>query len=203
MFFSRLRRHFLLGLATVLPLGLTLFVLWFIISALGKIFRPLLVWQPWIGRLPPALITIIGFLLGLIAITLIGAIASGFLGRRLVNWLDRLMQQLPLVRSIYTSARQLTEAVFIKRSSLRKTVIVQYPRKGMFAIGFITSEEPLELADHRKAYLVFFPTAPNPTSGWLAIVPEEDIAETSLSIEDGLKFVVSGGLVRASDLPPL
>ncbi|MEO0050152.1 MAG: DUF502 domain-containing protein, partial [candidate division WOR-3 bacterium] len=118
-------------------------------------------------------------------------------------WLDRLMQQLPLVRSIYTSARQLTEAVFIKRSSLRKTVIVQYPRKGMFAIGFITSEEPLELADHRKAYLVFFPTAPNPTSGWLAIVPEEDITETSLSIEDGLKFVVSGGLVRASDLPPL
>ncbi|MEO0004759.1 MAG: DUF502 domain-containing protein [candidate division WOR-3 bacterium] len=203
MLFTRLRRHFLLGLATVLPLGLTLFVLWFVISALGKIFRPLVVWQPWIGRLPPALITIIGFLLGLVAITIIGALTSGFLGRRLVNWLDRLMQQLPLVRSIYTSARQLTEAVFIKRSSLRKTVIVQYPRKGMFAIGFITSEEPLELADHRKAYLVFFPTAPNPTSGWLAIVPEEDITETSLSIEDGLKFVVSGGLVRASDLPPL
>ncbi|MEO0068300.1 MAG: DUF502 domain-containing protein [candidate division WOR-3 bacterium] len=203
MVFTRLRRHFLLGLATVLPLGLTLFVLWFVISALGKIFRPLVVWQPWIGRLPPALITIIGFLLGLVAITIIGALTSGFFGRRLVNWLDRLMQQLPLVRSIYTSARQLTEAVFIKRSSLRKTVIVQYPRKGMFAIGFITSEEPLELADHRKAYLVFFPTAPNPTSGWLAIVPEEDITETSLSIEDGLKFVVSGGLVRASDLPPL
>lgn len=203
MFFTRLRRHFLLGLATVLPLGLTLFVLWFVISGLGKIFRPLLAWQPWIGRLPPALITIIGFLFALVAITLIGALASGFFGRRLVNWLDRLMQQLPLVRSIYTSARQLTEAVFIKRSSLRKTVIVQYPRKGLFAIGFITSEEPLELADHRKAFLVFFPTAPNPTSGWLAIVPEEEITETSLSIEDGLKFVVSGGLVRASELPPL
>ncbi len=203
MFFSRLRRHFLLGLATVLPVGLTLFVLWFIISSLGKIFRPLLVWQPWIGKLPPAIITIIGFLLALVAITLIGATASGFIGRRLVTWLDRLMQQLPLVRSIYSSARQLTEAVFIKRSSLRKTVIVQYPRKGMFAIGFITSEEPLELTDNRKAYLVFFPTAPNPTSGWLAIVPEQDITETSLSIEEGLKFVVSGGLVRAADFPPL
>jgi len=203
VFFSRLRRHFLLGLATVLPVGLTLFVLWFIISSLGKIFRPLLVWQPWIGKLPPAIITIIGFLLALVAITLIGATASGFIGRRLVTWLDRLMQQLPLVRSIYSSARQLTEAVFIKRSSLRKTVIVQYPRKGMFAIGFITSEEPLELTDNRKAYLVFFPTAPNPTSGWLAIVPEQDITETSLSIEEGLKFVVSGGLVRAADFPPL
>ncbi|MEO0050464.1 MAG: hypothetical protein ABIK42_04910, partial [candidate division WOR-3 bacterium] len=90
MLFTRLRRHFLLGLATVLPLGLTLFVLWFVISALGKIFRPLVVWQPWIGRLPPALITIIGFLLGLVAITIIGALTSGFLGRRLVNWLDRL-----------------------------------------------------------------------------------------------------------------
>ncbi|MGQ9708504.1 MAG: DUF502 domain-containing protein [bacterium] len=200
---SRLRRHFLFGIATVLPVGLTIFVLWFIVSSLGRLFRPLLVWQPWIGRLPPLITTIIGFALGLTVITLTGAFASGFIGRRVIALFDRLVQQLPLARSVYTSARQLTEAVFIKRSSLRKTVIVQYPRPGLFAIGFITSEEPLWLKDRRRAYLVFFPTAPNPTSGWLAIVPESEIIETALSIEEGLKFVVSGGLARPSEIPPL
>lgn len=203
MRFTRLRRHFLLGIATVLPVGLTIFVIWFFVSGLGRLFRPILVWLPWIGRLPPSITTIIGFVLALTVITLIGALASGFIGRRLITGIDRLIQQVPLARSVYTSARQLTEAVFIKRSSLRKTVIVQYPRPGLFAIGFITSEEPLQLKDGTRAYLVFFPTAPNPTSGWLAIVPESEIIETGLSIEEGLKFVVSGGLARPAHLPPL
>lgn len=197
---SRLRRHFLAGLATILPVGLTAFVLWFIVTSLGKILRPLIVWQPWVLRLPPALTTFISFLLLLLAITGIGALTSGFIGRRLVNWLDRLIQRVPLARSIYTAARQLTDAVFIKRSSLRKTVLVEYPRRGLYAIGFLTSEKPVLLGANRRAYLVFFPTTPNPTSGWLALVPEEDVVETDLSIEEGLKFVVSGGLALPARL---
>ncbi len=203
MLFNRLRRYFLTGLVTVLPIGLTIFVLWFIISSLGKILRPLVLWQHWVERLPPAVITIISFLLLLIAITLIGALASGIVGRQILVGIDRLMQRLPLARSVYSSTRQLTDAVFIKRSSLRKTVVVEYPRPGLFAIGFLTSEETVEFADGRRGYFVFFPTAPNPTSGWLALVPEQDITETSLSIEEGLKLVVSGGLARTSGLPLL
>jgi len=198
---SRLRRYFLTGLVTVLPVGLTIFVLWFIVSSLGKILRPLLLYPHWFEKLPAALITIISFVLLIFAITLVGALTSGIVGRQLVHLVDRFFQRLPLARSVYTSARQLTDAVFIQRSSLRKTVIVEYPRRGMFAVGFLTSEEPLLLADNRRAYLVFFPTTPNPTSGWLALVPEADITETTLSIEEGLKFIISGGLARASRAP--
>ncbi len=203
LFTNRLRRYFLTGLVTVLPIGLTIFVLWFIISSLGKILRPLVLYQHWIEKLPPVVVTLLSFLLLLLLITLIGALASGIAGRQLILWLDRLMQRLPLARSVYTSARQLTDAVFVKRSSLRKTVVVEYPRRGIFAIGFLTSEEAIEMADGQKAYFVFFPTAPNPTSGWLALVPEKDITETSLSIEEGLKLVVSGGLARTPGLPLL
>ncbi len=191
----RLRRYFLTGLATILPIGLTIFVLWFIVASLGKILRPLILYSHWLGKLPPALVTFISFILLLLITTLIGAITSGLLGRRIVGGIDQFFQRLPLARSVYTSARQLTDAVFVKRTSLRKTVIVEYPRKGIFAVGFLTSEKPVRLADNRQWYPVFFPTAPNPTSGWLALVPEEDITETSLTIEEGLKFVVSGGLV--------
>lgn len=194
MILTRLRRYFITGLATLLPLGLTIFVIWFIISHLGNLLRPFLRYQHWLNRVPSPILTLIGFLISLMVITLIGGLASGYLGRYLLTWLDRVFRRLPLASSVYTSARQLTDAVFIKRSSLNKTVLVEYPRKGIFALGFITSEEPMELADGRRALLVFFPTAPNPTSGWLAIVPEADITETGLSIEEGLKFVVSGGL---------
>lgn len=194
---SRLRRHFLTGLVTVLPIGLTIFVIWFIVSSLGKILRPVLLYPHWLQKLPPAVITVISFIILLIGITVIGALTSGIVGRQIFLLVDRLFQRLPIARSIYTSARQLTDAVFIERSSLRKTVLVEYPRRGSFALGFLTSEEPVPITE-RRFYPVFFPTTPNPTSGWLALVPEEDITETSLSIEEGLKFIVSGGLARTA-----
>ncbi|MEO0070727.1 MAG: DUF502 domain-containing protein [candidate division WOR-3 bacterium] len=199
---SRIRRYFLTGLATILPLGLTLFFLWFIVASLGRILRPLILYTPVLEKLPPVVVTVLSFLLLLVIITLIGAITSGFIGRRILSGVDQFFQRLPLARSVYTSARQLTDAVFVKRSSLRRTVIVEYPRKGLFAVGFLTSETPVQLPDARRGYPVFFPTAPNPTSGWLAIVPDEDITQTSLNIEEGLKFVVSGGLVL-TDLPAI
>ena len=107
---------------------------------------------------------------------------------------------MPIVKSIYSSARQLTDAVFVSRSSLRKTVIAEYPRMGMFAVGFLTSDEKITLADGRKAFFVFFPTTPNPTSGWLALIPEAEVIETAMSIEDGLKLVVSGGVIKPADI---
>jgi uncharacterized membrane protein len=198
--FPRLRHHFINGLATLLPVVLTIFIIWFIISRLGNLLGPVLRYQQWLNRLPPAVLTIIGFLLLLASITLIGALTSGYLGRHLMPLIDQFFRQLPFASSVYTSARQLSDAVFIKRSSLRKTVLVEYPRRGIYALGFLTSEEPMELADGRPALLVFFPTTPNPTSGWLAIVPVEDIAETNLSIEEGLKFLVSAGLARPANL---
>lgn len=196
---NRLRRYFISGLATILPVGFTVFVFWFLVSRLGSIFQPLLR-HGFLARLPDWLLTLSGFGLVLLLILAVGALASGLAGRWFLSRIDTLLRRLPFVRSIYGSAREMTEAVFVKRSSLRRTVLAEYPRPGIYAVGFLTSDEQFELRNGKKAVFVFFPTAPNPTSGWLALVPIEDILETDLSIDEGLRLVVSGGVIRPENM---
>jgi uncharacterized membrane protein len=131
----------------------------------------------------------------LIVVLAVGALSSGIVGRWFLGWLDRLFRRLPFVKGVYTSASQLADAVFVKKSSFTKTVIAEYPRRGILAVGFLTTNEPVPMSDGRKAVFVYFPTTPNPTSGWLALVPEEDITETDMAPDAGLKLVVSGGVV--------
>jgi len=197
---KELRHYFLTGVATLLPLSVTVFVFWFIIVRLGNLFHPLFQVHPWLARLPGWVATLAGFVLFLVLTLITGWIATGLIGRLTLGWLDKVLKRMPIVKSIYSSARQLTDAVFVDRSSLRKTVIAEYPRHGIFAVGFLTSDERIVLADGRRALFVFFPTAPNPTSGWLALIPEADIAETAMSIEEGLKLVVSGGVIKPTDI---
>lgn len=200
---KNLRNHFIAGLAALLPLSLTVFVVWFIVVRLGNLFRPLFLAHPLLARLPDWAATLAGFVLLLVLTTAVGALGSGLLGRVVLGWLDRLMSGLPVVKGLYSSARQLTDAVFVRRSSLRRTVIAEYPRPGFYAVGFVTSDERVRLADGSPALFVFFPTTPNPTSGWLALIPEAQVTPTTMSIEDGLKLVVSGGVVRPQDLSGL
>jgi uncharacterized membrane protein len=176
------------------------FIFWFIILKLGNLFHPLFRLHAWLQRLPGWVATLAGFVFFLVIVMLTGWIASGLLGRLMLGWLDKLMKQVPIVKTIYSSARQLTDAVFVSRSSLRKTVIAEYPRVGMFAVGFLTSDDLITLADGRKALFVFFPTTPNPTSGWLALIPEDEVTQTNMSIEEGLKLVVSGGVIKPENI---
>jgi len=193
---KELRHYFLTGVATLLPLSVTVFIFWFIIVRLGNLFRPLFRVHPWLEHLPDWVATLAGFVLFMLMVLLTGWIATGLIGRLVLGWLDRVLKRVPIVKSIYSSARQLTDAVFVDRSSLRKTVIAEYPRQGLLAVGFLTSDDRVLLADGRQALFVFFPTAPNPTSGWLALVPEAEVTETTMSIEEGLKLVVSGGVIK-------
>ena len=197
---KELRHYFITGVATMLPLSVTVFIFWFIIVRLGSLFHPLFRLHPWLERVPGWGATLAGFVFFLIIVLVVGALASGIIGRLVLGWLDKFMRQVPIVKTIYSSARQLTDAVFVNRSSLRKTVVAEYPRPGMFAVGFLTSDDRVLLADGRNALFVFFPTTPNPTSGWLALIPETDITETGMSIEDGLKLVVSGGVIKPGNV---
>lgn len=197
---KELRHYFLTGIATLLPLSVTVFVFWFIIARLGSLFHPLFKLHAWLEHLPGWVATLAGFVLFMVLVLLTGWIASGLIGRLTLGWLDKLMKQVPIVKTIYSSARQLTDAVFVSRSSLRKTVIAEYPRQGMFAVGFLTSDDRITLADGRQALFVFFPTTPNPTSGWLALIPETEVTETTMSIEEGLKLVVSGGVIKPGNI---
>ncbi|MBN2465044.1 DUF502 domain-containing protein [candidate division WOR-3 bacterium] len=200
---KELRHYFLTGVATLLPLSVTVFVFWFIIVRLGNLFHPLFRVHPWLSHLPDWVAAFAGFLLFIIVVLLTGWIASGIIGRLTLGWVDKVLRRVPIVKSIYSSARQLTDAVFVDRSSLRKTVIAEYPRHGILSVGFLTSDDRIRLADGRMAMFVFFPTAPNPTSGWLALIPETDITETSMNIEEGLKLVVSGGVIRPAGIGTL
>jgi len=197
---KELRHYFLTGVATLLPLSVTVFIFWFIIVRLGNLFHPLFRVHPWLERLPGWVATLAGFVLFVVIILLTGWIASGLIGKLSLGWLDKILQRVPIVKSIYSSARQLTDAVFVSRSSLRKTVIAEYPRHGILAVGFLTSDDKITLADGRRAFFVFFPTTPNPTSGWLALIPEAEVIETAMSIEEGLKLVVSGGVIKPADI---
>ena len=195
-----LRRYFLAGVATLLPISVTVFVFWFIIVRLGNLFRPLFKVNPWLARQPGWAATLTGFVLFIMIVLLAGWIASGLIGKHALGWLDKLLRQVPIVKIIYGSARQFTDAVFVGRDSFRKTVLVEYPRRGMYAIGFLTSEDRITLTDGRKALFVFVPTTPTPTSGWLALIAEDEVTETSMSIEDGLKLIVSGGVIKSADI---
>ncbi|MFO7676483.1 MAG: DUF502 domain-containing protein [bacterium] len=200
---GQLRKYLVAGIATVLPLGLSAFVVWFLVTRLGDLLSPLLARQSWLTRLPGWVTTVIGFVIVVLLILAVGALATSLAGRWFVGRLDRLMRRLPFIRGIYTSTRELADAVFVKRSSLRKTVIAEYPRPGLLAIGFQTSDERVTLADGRRAVFVYFPTTPNPTSGWLALIPEEDLTETALTTDEGLKLVVSGGVVKPAGFADL
>lgn len=197
------RRFFLAGLATLLPLAFTVFLFWFLVTRFGGFFAVGLRLIPGARHLPPMLLTLGGFVVLVLFIWLVGFLASGILGKWTVERIDYLVRQLPFVKGVYSSARQLTDAVFVDRKSLKRAVLAEYPRRGLYAIGFVTYEEPILLGRRRRARLVFFPTAPNPTTGWLAVVPEKEIRDLELSVDDALKLVVSGGVLTGHDLKSL
>lgn len=195
-----LRRYFIAGLVVIIPLGLTVFIFWLLVTKLGGFLIPLFRILPFLKDLPQEILALLGFVLFLLIIFLIGGLTSGYLGKWLVGFIEELILKLPIIREIYNSARQLTTAVFVDRKSLKKVVAVEYPRKGIFTIGFIMNEEKILSRDGQKEFfLIYLPTAPNPTSGWLTLVPKEETKELNLTIDEGLKLIISGGIVIDKD----
>jgi uncharacterized membrane protein len=147
---------------------------------------------------------LIGALVTLLLILLLGLFATNFLGRRIVDGFDRLMLRIPVIKGIYGAARQLLDAFRTTSTTFQRVVAVEYPRPGILTVGFVAREgaqfrvaggERRRLGGHT---LVFLPTTPNPTSGWMAAVPDDQVIPLDLSVEEGIKLVVSGGIV----LPP-
>lgn len=197
---KRIRRYFLAGIAAILPLSFTIFILWFLVSRFGSLLSPLISLLPFLSHLPPQLLSLLGFLILIVLIIAIGAFTSGILGKWLFGFFEDLFSTLPIVKSIYGSAKQLTNTILIDRKSLKKIVIAEYPRKGIFTLGFLMLEDAIVLSDGREYKFVFFPSTPNPTSGWLSIIPKEDIKEMNISVDEGLKLIVSGGIVLTEEI---
>ena len=197
MMLVKLRKYLITGLLVWVPLGITILVIKLLVDLLDKTL--LLLPQ----ALRPA--TLIGFDipgLGIILTTLFifvsGFIITNFAGKRFVLWGEDLLEHIPLVRSIYSALKQVTETILTSdKNSFRQVVLIEYPRKGIWTIGFQTGDSPDEFNQLSKKQLltIFVPTTPNPTSGYILMMPEEDVQKLDMDVEDALKMVMSLGVV--------
>jgi uncharacterized membrane protein len=187
-----LRRTFTKGLFVVIPLGITIFILKFLFNFVDGILGPHLAMLYSSITHHPGYIPGLGMLTGVIVIYLAGLAAGNILGNSFFHWADGMLARIPVVKSVYTSSKQLTEVFREGRSAYSRAVFVEWPRKGVRAIGFVTAEV---IHDGELYIVVYVPTMPNPTSGFALYFRPEEVYDCGMSVEDAVKFVVSGGVV--------
>ncbi len=193
---ATLRRYLMAGLLVWVPLGVTLLIVAFLVDLMDQTLRLLpenIQPENVLGFRIPGL----GAVLTAVIVFVTGMIVTNLFGMQLFNIGERILQRIPLVRSIYASVKQVTESMFSSGKSFRKVVLVEYPRKGMWSLAFQTGTGAEEVRDKngRDVTNVFIPTTPNPTSGFFLMVPREDVIELDMSIDDGLKMLLSVGVV--------
>ncbi len=199
------RANFLTGLAVVLPVVLTLIVLKWGFGTLTGITDTLLFFLPreWTradgGRGPTLWYwSVASFALALVLITVVGRATRYYVGKRLIQLMDRVLHRVPVLNKIYGTIQQVNEAfTTTKKSSFRQVVLIEYPRPGIYTLGFLTSEEipEPEVRLGRRLEVIFVPTTPNPTSGFIVMVPDEDVIRLDMSVADGIKYVFSLGSI--------
>ena len=197
-----LRTGFISGLVLVAPLGVTLFVISLLMDKLGKpasrmIFDPILN-ENFERGIWPVLLPIASIIVVALAITFLGLISKLVVARFFVNIGEVTLSKVPFVSTIYKSVKQIVDTFAQQQNAIfQKTVLVEYPRKGVFAIGFLTSSAKGEVQEKtdRPLLNVFVPTTPNPTSGFLLMVPEEEVTYLDMPVGDGMKLIISGGAV--------
>ena len=193
---AALRRYLMAGLLVWVPLGVTLLIVAFLVDLMDQTLRLLpgsLQPENLLGFRIPGL----GAVLTAVIVFVTGMIVTNLFGQQLFTIGERILQRIPLVRSIYASVKQVTESMFSSGKSFRKVVLVEYPRKGMWSLAFQTGTGAEEVRDKtgREVTNIFIPTTPNPTSGFFLMVPREEVIELDMSVDDGLKMLLSVGVV--------
>jgi uncharacterized membrane protein len=197
-FWTRIWRYFLSGILVSAPLGVTLYIVWAVVTTIDEKVKHLLPGRSYIAQFLPYEIPGWGLIIGFIIFTLIGASTAGFIGHYFLRLGDNLLHRTPIVRGLYSAVKQIIEAVFKRdKTSFREVVLLEYPRKDIWALGFVTGVTTGEVqeATQKELINVFIPTTPNPTSGFLLLVPREDLKVLKMSVEDGIKMVVSMGII--------
>ena len=189
--FVRLRNYFITGAIVLIPIGITIYLTLFIIrissSFLPKKINP--------NSYLPFDIPGIEILITIILITIIGGLSLSFLGKKFLEIFNNILKKIPILRTIYSAVGQLTESFTQSNSSKKSVVILEYPRKGIWVVGFSTKDNTGEISKKTNEELtnVFVPTTPNPTSGFLLMVPKKDLIYLDMSFEDASRFIVSAG----------
>jgi uncharacterized membrane protein len=201
---NSIRRWLLAGLLVLVPLAITLWVLDWIVGTLDQSLLILpMAWHP--DRLLGFHIPGFGVLLMLAIVLLIGAVTSNFFGKKLVLWGNALLSRIPIVRSIYSSVKQVSDTLFSENgNAFRKALLVQWPREGVWTIGFLTGLPGGDVANHLTGeYLsVYVPTTPNPTGGYFVMLKKSECVELQMSVDEALTYVISMGVVAPPRRPP-
>lgn len=191
---TKIKRHFITGLVAILPIVLTVAVIWFLIRKVGGFLGEYLMEIAIFSEISRPLSSILGFIAVVIGIYFVGLITSGFIGRWILNKFDTVMKNVPFIKGFYNATRRLVDTIFVDRSAFSKVVIIKYPWEKVHSLAFLTNEDVWKV-DGEEYYNVFIPTSPNPTSGFFLLYPVKDIIETDISIQEGFKVIASGGVI--------
>jgi len=188
---AKLRNYFITGIVVLVPIGITLYLTKFFITISSKLIPSEI--NP--NNYLPILIPGLEIVLAIIFITLIGYLSLSFIGKKILQLFNDLLKRIPILRTIYSAIGQMAETLAPKRKSKKSVVLVEYPRKGSWAVGFATKDNKGEISKrtNQKLVNVFVPTTPNPTSGFLLMFPKEDIIYLDMNFEEASKFIVSAG----------
>ncbi len=188
------RKHFITGIILFIPIWITLFIIWMFIKLISNITSPFIKTLLFIFDLPesPLLIRTIGFFISILLFYLLGVIADTIFGRKILKMIETTVLKIPIVNEIYLSTKKLIN-FFTEYKGIQgnKVVIIEYPRQGVFSLGVATIQTEDKVG-------VFIPSTPNPTTGYLVFFPKQDVRYTSLSVEEALKIIVSGGIAVGS-----
>lgn len=197
---QKISGYFLRGLITLLPLLVTLWLLYFLFTFLDSILGNIITLI--VGRSIPGL----GFVITILLIFVVGFFATYIIGAQLFKLGEEFLYRVPIVKSIYFAVKQINEVLFMQKSAeeYRRACIVEYPRKGIWSLGFVTSDAAAEIEAKAKQKMinVFVANTPTPATGFLIVVPARDVILLDMRIEDAFKYIVSGGVLKPSTLPP-
>lgn len=202
---GRLRAYFLTGILVTAPISITILLSWVFIDFVDEKVTPLIpaAYNP--ENYLPFSVPGLGLVVVIIFLTLVGMLTAGFLGKMIIRLSENIMARMPVISGVYSAVKQIFETVLAQKSqAFREAVLIEYPRRGIWAIGFITGTTQGEVQNltEEKCVNIFLPTTPNPTSGFLLFVPKEDLIPLSMSVEQAVKMVISGGIVTPDDLRP-
>jgi len=200
---ASLRKWLFAGLLVTVPIAITIWLIEWMLSTLDKTLLILPeAWQP--DKLLGFHIPGFGLVLAVVSLLIVGAAASNFLGKKVVVWGDSVLHRIPVVRSIYSSVKQVSDTLFSENgNAFRKAVLIEWPRANMWTIAFVTGKPDGELLDHLKDDFVsiYVPTTPNPTGGYFVLLKKSDCIELDMSVDEALKYIVSMGVVSPKSLP--
>lgn len=191
------KKYFITGFLLILPLWLTVYILWLAIGIVGGVLSPLLI-ELFPDAIPDFAIKVLSFLLTVFLIWVFGLITANIIGKRMLLSIEVFIKKMPFVNGIYNSIKQFVKLVTTSKMDFKSVILFEFPRKGLYSLGFLTSNKKW-LVRNEKMVNVFYPTTPNPTTGFFLLVPETDIIHSTLTIEEAVKIIMTAGVLTSYD----